>query len=63
MAGLALIEGRSDVGDEARIRPTLGHHTLPNITYSIVVEVWEGSDQGITPVVVAQGYLLLWREL
>ena len=53
MAGLALIEGWGDVGDEARIRPTLGHHTLPNITYSIVVEVWEGSDQGITPVVVA----------
>ena len=53
MAGLTLIEGRSDVGDETRIRPTLGHHTLPNITNSIVIEVWEGSDQGITPVVVA----------
>ena len=63
MAGLALVEGRRDIGDEARIGAALCHHALPYITYSIVVEVRQGSYQCFAPVTSAEGYLLLWGEL
>ena len=63
VARLAIIEGRSEVRNQTPIRATLGHHTLPDITYRIIIEVGIWCDKCFPPITCAEGYLLAWREL
>ena len=63
MACAALVEGRRDVGDDARVGAALGHHALPDIAYSIVVEVRQRGDECLPPVTGGEGDLLARGEL
>ena len=63
VARLAIIEGRSEVRNQTPIRAALGHHTLPDITYRIIIEVGIRCDKCFPPITCAEGYLLTWREL
>ena len=63
VARLAIIEGRSEVRNQTPIRAALGHHTLPDITYRIIIEVGIWCDKCFTPITCAESYLLTWREL
>ena len=63
MACAALVERRRDVGDDAGVGAALGHHALPHITYSVVVEVRQRGDERLPPVAGGEGDLLARGEL
>ena len=53
VARLAIIEGRSEVRNQTPIRAALSHHTLPDITYRIIIEVRIWCDKRFPPITCA----------